>query len=211
MIPENSRSILALETAVQGGSISLLKGETEIDHRLGDSEVSRAEEILAAIEDILCVNKIERSDLDLIAVSVGPGSYTGIRIGLATALGLKNALNIETVGIPVLDAMTLTAARPGQIVSAVPIGKHDVCWRLFSGDLETGSDRDFLTFVQANSDFGFVVHGGLLKRLRDINETKGLDGLLYDAGMNLAYLIGLAALRLAGPHDLRPIFASVHQ
>ncbi len=208
-MPDNPKIILALETAVQGGSISLLKGDKELDFRVGDADVSRAEDVLAVIDEILRTNEIDRSELDLIAVSNGPGSYTGIRIGLATALGLKNALNIETAGISVLEAMKGQATN--NAITAVPIGKRDVCWRLLSGDLKTGSDSDFLVFVQQNREFAFVVQSGLVARLRDIAENAADIARLTDAGTNLAYFIGLAAVRLQGPHQLHPIFASVHQ
>lgn len=207
-MPDIPKTILALETAVQGGSISLLMGERELDVRVGDADVSRAEDVLAAIDDILKTNEIDKSELGLIAVSNGPGSYTGIRIGLATALGLKNALNIETVGISVLEAMT---GQTNNTITAVPIGKRDVCWRLLSGDLKTGSDSDFLIFVQQNPELDFFVQSGLAKRFREITEDAADVDRLTDAGTNLAYFIGRAAVRLQSPHELRPIFASVHQ
>lgn len=207
-MPDNPKTILALEAAVQGGSISLLMGEKELDVRVGDADISRAEDVLAAIDDILKTNEIDKSELGLIAVSNGPGSYTGIRIGLATALGLKNALNIETAGISVLEAMT---GQTNNAITAVPIGKRDVCWRLLSGDLKTGSDSDFLTFVQQNAELDFFVQSGLVKRFREISEDAAEADRLTDAGTNLAYFIGRAAVRLQGPHELRPIFASVHQ
>jgi tRNA threonylcarbamoyl adenosine modification protein YeaZ len=207
-MPDNPNTILALETAVQGGSISLLKGDKELDFRVGDADVSRAEDVLVAINDILRTNEIDKSELGLIAVSNGPGSYTGIRIGLATALGLKNALNIETAGISILEAMT---GQTKNTITAVPIGKRDVCWRLLSGDLKTGSDSDFLTLVQQNPELDFFVQSGLAKRFRKLTEDAADVDRLTDAGTNLAYFIGRAAVRLQGPHELRPIFATVHQ
>ncbi len=209
-LPNASPTILAIESAVQGGSISLLKGDTEIDFRVGDAGISRAEDILAGIEEILKTNNIERSELDLIAVSTGPGSYTGIRIGIATAIGLKNALNINAAGVPVLTAMAVNLAPAGNVVAAVPIGKRDVCWRLPPGDLMTGTDNDFLELTRRDNENVFIVHPALMDRLTNEAAGEDISDRLRESGQNLAYLIGWAATRSGGLNDLKPIFASVH-
>lgn len=100
---------LAIETTVGDGSLSLFENEILIDVRSGREKISRSDRLLPIILEFLAENKIEKKDLSLIAVSRGPGSFTGARIGLATAIGLKNGLNVPCAGISVFQALRLTA------------------------------------------------------------------------------------------------------
>ena len=84
---------LSIETAVQGGSISLLQGKTELHNWIGSREVSKSEDVLQEIKNILKRNEIEKEELKKIVVSRGPGSHTGVRIGMAVGIGLRKALN----------------------------------------------------------------------------------------------------------------------
>ena len=105
---EKSKIVLAIEAAIRGGSVSLLDGETEILSWHGVTLVSRAEDLLVNISGILEQSGFDKSQIDMIAVSNGPGSFTGIRIGLATALGLKNSLGIPCFGVSLLAAVAAT-------------------------------------------------------------------------------------------------------
>ena len=75
-------TILAIESAIAGGSLSLIRGDVELGNWIGRADVSRAEEILVNIDAMLTACGVSKHDLDLIAVSAGPGSFTGIRIGM---------------------------------------------------------------------------------------------------------------------------------
>src|SRR3954447_25054388 len=111
-------TILAIESAIAGGSVSLLRDGEEIAHWLGTANISKGEEVMVNIDHLLTSTGTAKSDLDLIAVSAGPGSFTGIRIGIATSLGLKNGLNVPMASRSAMDAMA--AAHPGhEILTAV--------------------------------------------------------------------------------------------
>lgn len=103
--PSKARIVLAIEAAIRGGSVSLLEGDGEIASWQGASEVSRAEDLLYNIDGLLEQAKIDRKNIDTIAVSNGPGSYTGLRIGLATAFGLCDALCCSCFGVSALRAI----------------------------------------------------------------------------------------------------------
>src|SRR5437762_2203656 len=118
--------ILAIESAVVGGSISLLRGDTEIGGWTGEDGVSRAEDLLPNIASLLESSGTDKQVIDQLAVSTGPGSYTGIRIGIATALGLKTALNIPCIGLLATEAMRVISSRDN-FVTAIPMGRNDVC------------------------------------------------------------------------------------
>ena len=98
-LPSESSYILALETAITGGSMRLLRDSVVIDSMAGNDSLSRAEELLPNISSILSNNAISLEQIGRIAVSVGPGSYTGIRIGMASAMGLSTAIGCNCVGV----------------------------------------------------------------------------------------------------------------
>jgi len=98
--------ILSIETATTNCSVSLSKdGETLLLKEDYSSNYSHAERLHVFIEETLREAKIERTQLDAIAVSKGPGSYTGLRIGVSAAKGLCYALDIPLISISTLEAL----------------------------------------------------------------------------------------------------------
>ena len=87
---EKIRAFLGIETAILGGSISLSVNGRAFTPSFS---VSRSETILASIQRSLVDANIELSQVDCIAVSIGPGSFTGIRTGIATAFPKAGADN----------------------------------------------------------------------------------------------------------------------
>ncbi|MFK7900204.1 MAG: tRNA (adenosine(37)-N6)-threonylcarbamoyltransferase complex dimerization subunit type 1 TsaB [Cyclobacteriaceae bacterium] len=98
-------TILSIETATKTCSIALHR-EAEL---VGSSELhlanSHSEVLAIQIENLLKSTKYTIADLDAIAVSKGPGSYTGLRIGVSTAKGLAYAQDLPIIGIDTLSAM----------------------------------------------------------------------------------------------------------
>lgn len=178
---EDNSLILSIETAIGGGSISLFKGAIELTTLEGEKEISRAEDLLANITEILKMNSLNLKDLDRIAVSVGPGSYTGIRVGIATVLGLKKALNSDCVGVDTLEALALPAAQQAtRVISAVPLGRSDVCWRIAedgqSGQVFVDKKESFIEIINSREDAVSVVHEILYYHL-GVNAINGGSGM----------------------------------
>ncbi|WP_458627805.1 tRNA (adenosine(37)-N6)-threonylcarbamoyltransferase complex dimerization subunit type 1 TsaB [Winogradskyella sp. PC D3.3] len=98
--------VLNIETATTNCSVSLSKdGETLVlkeDNSLG---YSHAETLHLFIDEVFKVSKIEPSEIDAIAVSKGPGSYTGLRIGVSSAKGLCFALNKPLIAVSTLESL----------------------------------------------------------------------------------------------------------
>ena len=120
--------VLGIETSTMTGSVALMDEERLIaeytlnlprrskEKRIGvgvypaesgallrrETHTSR---LMPAIDKVLKDASLTIQDLDGIAVSLGPGSFTGLRIGIATAKGLAQGLNIPVVGIPTLDGL----------------------------------------------------------------------------------------------------------
>lgn len=98
--------ILNLETATKNCSVALAKdGKTIACKEIAAQNFSHAEKLHVFIAEILSENNIQFSDLNAIAVSQGPGSYTGLRIGVSSAKGLCYALNIPLIALDTLQLL----------------------------------------------------------------------------------------------------------
>jgi len=97
--------ILILETSTEVCSVSLLKDGILFDFIESDEGQNHARLVTVFAENILSRNKLQPNELDAIAVSKGPGSYTGLRIGASTAKGICYAANIPLIAVGTLEAM----------------------------------------------------------------------------------------------------------
>jgi len=97
--------VLGIETSGGRGGIALLDGGQVRGTRLFEKGMVHGREIAPSIESLLDEMRVQLATLDLIACDLGPGSYTGLRVGLAAAKGLAFALRKPLVGVASLDAM----------------------------------------------------------------------------------------------------------
>ena len=110
--------ILSLDTTTRGGSVAVMRDDLLLALVPGDAARSHAERLPGELEAALARAGLRRGDIDLLAVATGPGAFTGLRIGLATAQGLAMTLNRPVIGISALDALAAEAADgPATIVS----------------------------------------------------------------------------------------------
>ncbi|MBC7898462.1 MAG: tRNA (adenosine(37)-N6)-threonylcarbamoyltransferase complex dimerization subunit type 1 TsaB [Saprospiraceae bacterium] len=206
------KTILAIEAAIRGGSVSLLEDNKEVFSFGGVTDVSRAEDLLVNIAALFETAGIEKSQIDLIAVSNGPGSFTGIRIGLATALGLKDSLGIPCIGVSLLSAVAANFHGADKVAVVMPVGKNDICWQIYKNNdgrtesvsLPIGSERiQFLNFMSESPDLKILIQSDLY------------DILQFDSGQhhravridqNLAYIVGLGAQNSNLVSDTEPFY-----
>ena len=113
----SDRIVLGIESAIAGGSACISNNDGEIDSWIGVGSVSRAEELLPNIDRLLRANSIGLKEIDRIIVSIGPGSFTGIKIGISTVLGLRAATGITCLGISTLKALSLIVGDVDTVVS----------------------------------------------------------------------------------------------
>ena len=100
--------ILNIETSTKACSVAIHKNGNLIALKESVTEnFSHSEKLLVFVEELIENSQIKLSDLSAIAVSMGPGSYTGLRIGVATAKGLCYGLNIPLISISTLKSMSL--------------------------------------------------------------------------------------------------------
>lgn len=109
--------ILNLETATTVCSVSLGKDGKLLALKEHNGDYSHAENLTIFIEDVLQQASVKFSDIDAIAVSKGPGSYTGLRIGVSTAKGLCYSLNKPLIAVNTLQHLSLAVSSLGSQIS----------------------------------------------------------------------------------------------
>ena len=124
--------ILSVETATLSGSVALSRGEHILAAFAGDSGVSHSNTLLKDIDKLLHEAQVDLPQIDLFAVANGPGSFTGLRIGIATIKGLAATLERPCAGIPTLEAVALAAGESPHLVALLPAGRGEVFAQLFS-------------------------------------------------------------------------------
>ncbi len=123
--------ILSLETATLGGSVYLGRGKQQLASRSGDPEVSHSNSLLSDINNSLEEAGISLQDVELFACASGPGSFTGLRIGIATLKALAATLERPCVGVPTLQAVAHAAGPSSRTVALLPAGRGEVFAQMF--------------------------------------------------------------------------------
>ncbi len=111
-------NILAIDTSSPVGSIALLQNETVVAEERLDIRVTHAEKLLPGIAALMEKAGWNFSNLHGLALSIGPGSFTGLRIGLATMKGFAQARDLPLVGVSSLEALAYNENRSKKPVAA---------------------------------------------------------------------------------------------
>ena len=175
---------LAFDTATSAATAALVRdGDV-----LGEA-VSRAVRVLDDADRLLRESGADRAELTGIVVGTGPGSFTGLRLGLAAARGLALALELRVAGVSTLDA--LAAGAPGA-VPVVDAGRREV-FTLIDGEPAAVAPRDVV---------GALCVGDGAVRYRSVLEERGSEVPPDDDERHLPRARFHAALALAfGPPD----------
>lgn len=104
-LPIDSPIILALETSGLCGSVAVVADNFCISEYSLQSKLTHSKRMLAGIDWVMAEAELSWDQIDGIAVSLGPGSFTGLRIGLSTAKGLAMAADTKLLGVPTLDGL----------------------------------------------------------------------------------------------------------
>jgi tRNA threonylcarbamoyladenosine biosynthesis protein TsaB len=175
--------ILNIETATKNCSVSLAEnGKTISCKEIAELGYSHAEKLHIFIEEILNENNVNFSQLDAVAVSKGPGSYTGLRIGVSSAKGLCYALNIPLISV---DTLTILASQlievDGVIIPMIDARRMEVYSAIFD------SKKNILRGVEAQivdeNSFDYITEN--ISFIGDSNEKvksvlNGINFIFHD-------------------------------
>jgi len=126
--------VLGIDTAtVVAGTAVVTEGKT-IAERFVNNRLTHSQNLMPMIDQVLKDAGVTSKDLDGLAVSIGPGSFTGLRIGLATAKGLAQVLNLSLAGVSTLDVLAYNlAGLPGLICPILDARKQQVYTAVYRG------------------------------------------------------------------------------
>ena len=208
--------ILAIDTALQALSVCVSQNNPDIQTHSETIQMLRgqAEALMPTIERVLSKAQLEVSDLDRISVTIGPGSFTGIRVGLAAAKALGRVCQKPVLGIStlaVLAAPLIEKQQGDMIVSAIDARHDNIYMQVYTG---TGrsvfgpkiiSLRDAIRMI-GSGPIQCVGNGSAL--LAQIAEMAGIKAhILEDSSIpNIEYVARLGML--ADPHHAiaRPLY-----
>ena len=97
--------LLGVESATLSGGVALLDGDRLLGEITLNIAITHSERLMSAVDRLLADCGLAPADLDGLAVSVGPGSFTGLRVGVATVKALAMALDLPIAAVPTLDAL----------------------------------------------------------------------------------------------------------
>ena len=117
--------ILAMESSAKPASVAVLSGGILLSQIFQNSGLTHSRTLLVMIEDIIKNLDLKPSDIELAAVASGPGSFTGVRIGVSAVKGFAWGLDIPVCGISTLEAMAYQTAGMDMIICAVMDARRD--------------------------------------------------------------------------------------
>ena len=200
-------NLVALETATAVCSVALwIDGGVVVEAALNRPR-AHAENLVPLISDVLRYGGIAARDLDAVAVSAGPGSFTGLRIGASTAKGLASAVDAGLVAVPSLEALAYSAAGAVGVIDA-----SDILLAVF----DARRDEVFAAAFRRQADGSLGVHRETAAvSLVDLGDWLGMvAGTVFLAGDGstkwaAAWGDEMPRVRLLSDEVVRPSAASV--
>lgn len=119
--------ILCIDTSSKLCSVAILENTTLINKLELDNGLTHSETLMPLIKNLLESCNLSLTDIDLLVSDVGPGSFTGIRIGVATCKAFSDSLNIPCIGISSLEVLAYNIKNDGIICSTIDC-KNDNCY-----------------------------------------------------------------------------------
>jgi tRNA threonylcarbamoyladenosine biosynthesis protein TsaB len=184
-------TVLAFDCAVSGLGVAVVRDGVRLAG-LAEEGRDQAARLLPAIATVLAEARVDRRDLSLIAATVGPGSFTGVRVGLAAARGLAVGLGIPLAGIPTTSVL-LAQSQPGERLAVAAIDSRLGDWFCAIGE------GDAVPFVTSARDLTVrvdgrpcVVVGAGAKALADGLLAAGIDAIAEEAVPDTVALARLA-------------------
>jgi tRNA threonylcarbamoyladenosine biosynthesis protein TsaB len=186
--------LLALDTSSDYVSLALFDDSKLLTQIHQSMSSGQAEKLFPLLQELLKAAKATPKDISSVAVAIGPGSFTGVRIGLSTARAFALALNIPVIGITNFDAAIYGIKQP--ITVALDTKRGDFFVQTFDQDAHALSKPTIQTTEQLAKNTPFFVTGsGALQLSKSINCT-------YIPFMSPAVAIGYTALTRPDLHYL---------
>lgn len=161
--------VLAFDTSSKALSVAILDGENLLADVTINIKKNHSINLMPAIDFLMKAVDLEPADLDRIAVAQGPGSYTGLRVAVATAKTLAYTLNIELVGVSSLYALAAAADFDGLVVPVMDARRNNVYAGFYKNGQSVKADQhmNFTAVLEAVKDEDKVIFVGEVDNFRE--------------------------------------------
>jgi len=212
--------LLALETVTPAGSLAIWR-DGEVVAQVGDTTTPHAARLPMALVDFLATQGLALTDVDRLAVVCGPGSFTGVRIGMACVQGLAVTRGLDVAGVSTLDALAegwrqaMPEAPPQTVMACLDGMRGEVFFAPFLWDghqMRSGGEAVVGVpspgVVEGLAGPVSVVGSGAVK-YADVWRAAGVDTVrdaLEPLAASAARLAASPAWPVTSPHALRPVY-----
>jgi tRNA threonylcarbamoyladenosine biosynthesis protein TsaB len=198
--------ILGIDTSTPWGSIGLIDGDQILCEYSLNGKVSHSARVLKSIDRVLGDSEVPIGNVDGFAISIGPGSFTGLRIGVSVVKGLAFATGKPVVGVSTLDALAQNAryfpyltcplldARKGEVYAALYRNTEKNVPTRFTPEMAIKPD-DLLEGIDEKVLFlgnGVYIYGDLIRRK--------LGNMAHIGGSFFNFVHGAVIAQMGGPH-----------
>ena len=196
MTDVEKKTVLAFDTAMGGISVGVIAANGHVVSRQLETQREQASLLIPMIQDVLSEAQIGFKDLDLIASTIGPGSFTGLRIGLTTAKVLSQSLDIPLVGLNTLSVMARHYEGDNPLLIVLETKRQDFYAQYFDG-----SDKGRVALsepfsalasevIEARPCDDFEIGGDCLKRFQAevSKDVKVLDNWMHPDAIIMAQM-----------------------
>jgi len=162
--------ILGIESAALVASVAILDEDIIIAEYTTNFKKTHSETLLPMLDEIIKMTGIDCSELSAIAVSGGPGSFTGLRIGAACAKGLGLALDLPLIHVPTLDAMALNIYSSDAIIVPIMDARRN---QVYTGIYKNDCNLEIIKDSMA------VAIDELFEILKDLDNKKEIKKIIF--------------------------------
>lgn len=196
--------ILAMDSAAASCSVALWQDDALKDQALKEMTRGHASELLPMVEALLAKNALSVSDLDAFAVTIGPGAFTGLRIGLSAARGFAVATKKPVIGVTTLEALNQgVTERPGPVLCALDAKRADLYAQVFARDGTALSEpvarlpEDLMSLIPPDAKT-VTVCGDSFDRVKNLLQSQGVTPICSEVRLPQAcYVAEIAKERAA--------------
>ncbi len=154
-------TILAFDTASSSGAVALSREGVILAHTQLNIGLTHSEQLLPAVNDLMQLTGVSVNELDAIAITAGPGSFTGLRIGFSTAKGMALGLHKPLIPVPTLDVLAQNGAGvTGLIVPIMNARRQQVYTAVYRSDGKC---------IVRESDYQAIALADLLTALKNVD------------------------------------------
>lgn len=211
--------ILALDTTTRAGSAAIVRDGVVLLEHTGDPALTHGQRLPRDLMRLLDDAGVQLAEVDLLAVAAGPGSFTGLRVGIATVQGLAMAGERRVVAVPTLEALARAGRNGADAVAPwMDAQRGEVFAAVYEPDgrslrLAASSEKPQATLARweerlADAPLRFIGDGAV--RYRDVIHRMRPASVILEDASPLAGIIGLIAgdepHRAAEPHAVVPIY-----